>query len=396
MNRSKYGITPDLSMPEGRGLFLELVKDADIVIENNSPRVMRNLNLTYEVLREVNPRLIMLQIAAYGQTGPNTDYIAYGANIEAASGLASVTGYADDERPYRTGYFYADPVTATHASAAILAALHRREQTGEGMYIDLSLQENGISFLPQSMIEYTMSGKLPERRGNRHTVHAPQGVYRTIGEDMWMSLCVRSDDDWRRLVDTIGDDRLRDERFANEESRRTHHDEIDGVISEWALEHDHNEASAIPAGGGCPRRAGADELGDGEQLARVRARLLRDRAAAFDGCVAVSGHHVALLEDADRNPPLRPRLRRAQPARLRRLSRPERGADRRLLRPAGHGGAAARGVSAAAACVPAVGYSGGSRKPSASTIRRQPLSTRACLLTRWKARVSLPRMRTKT
>ena len=252
MNRSKYGVTPDLSMPEGRDLFLELVKDADIVIENNSPRVMRNLNLTYDVLREVNPRLIMLQIAAYGQTGPNTDYIAYGANIEAASGLASVTGYADDERPYRTGYFYADPVTATHASAAILAALHRREQTGEGMYIDLSLQENGISFLPQSMIEYNLTERLPERRGNRHSVHAPQGVYRTIGDDMWLSLCVRSDDDWRSLADTIGDDRLRDERYANEESRRAHHDEIDAVISEWSLKYDHNEASAILQEAGIP------------------------------------------------------------------------------------------------------------------------------------------------
>lgn len=252
MNRSKYGVTPDLSTQEGRDLFLKLVKEADVVIENNSPRVMRNLNLTYDVLREVNPKIIMLQIAAYGQTGPNTDFIAYGANIEAASGLASATGYADDERPYRTGYFYADPVTATHASTAVLSALHRRELTGEGMHIDLSLQENGISFLPQSMIDYTMNGRLDERRGNRHKEHAPQGVYRTIGDDMWLSLCVRSDEDWRRLVGVLDDERLDDERYSSEGSRREHHDEIDAIISEWALDYDHNEAADILQNVGVP------------------------------------------------------------------------------------------------------------------------------------------------
>ncbi len=252
MNRGKYGVTLDLTQPEGRDLFLRLVKEADVVIENNSPRVMRNVNLGYDVLREVNPKIIMAQIAAYGQTGPLRDFIAYGANIEAACGLAAVTGYQDDERPYRTGYYYADPVTATHASAAIVAALLHREKTGEGQHIDLSLQENGIAFFPEAMLEYTMTGRLASRRGNRHKRHAPQGCYPSIGDDMWMVLTIRGDEEWGRFVGVVGDERLRDPRFGTEQGRMAHHDELDGLIAEWSRQYDHHEASRLLQESGIP------------------------------------------------------------------------------------------------------------------------------------------------
>ncbi|MEE9284436.1 MAG: CoA transferase, partial [Dehalococcoidia bacterium] len=252
MNRSKYGVTIDLTQPQGRDLFLRLVKEADVVIENNSPRVMRNVNLGYETLRQVNPRIIMVQISAYGQTGPLRDFIAYGANVEAACGLAAVTGYPDDERPYRTGYYYADPITATHASLAILAALLHRERTGQGQHIDLSLQENGMAFLPDALLEYTMTGHLARRMGNRHARYAPQGCYPSMGNDAWMVLSVRSDEEWRRFVDVVGDPRWRDQRFATQEGRRAHHDELDGLIAEWSRRYDHNEASAMLQQRGIP------------------------------------------------------------------------------------------------------------------------------------------------
>ena len=252
LNRNKYGITLDVGQPEGRALFLRLVKESDVLIENNSPRVMRNLGIEYEVLREANPGFIMVQIAAYGQTGPFRDFIAFGANIEAACGLASVTGYRDDERPYRTGYYYADPVTATHASLAVLAALHRREQTGQGSHVDLALQENGIAFFPEAFLQYSMSGQMPQRRGNRHAVHAPQGCYPSMGDDMWMVLCVRDDDEWGRLMDILEDDRLSDPKFRTRDGRRACHDELDGIISEWSRGYDHNEAANLLQARGIP------------------------------------------------------------------------------------------------------------------------------------------------
>lgn len=245
MNRNKYGVTLDLSRSEGKALFLRMVKDADVVIENNSPRVMRNLELDYQALRQVNPDIVMAQISGFGQTGPLRDYVAYGANIEASCGLAAVTGYVDDERPYRTGHYYADPVTATHTSIAVLAALFHRQFSGRGQHIDLSLQENAITFLPEALLEYTVTGQLAKRRGNRHWKHAPQGCYPSLGNDMWMVLCIRSDTEWRQFVEITGDSRLTDERFSTEANRMRHHEEIDRLVTEWSRRFDHNEASAI-------------------------------------------------------------------------------------------------------------------------------------------------------
>ena len=245
LNRNKYGTGLDVSTEEGRELFLRMVKDADVVLENNSPRVMRNHRIDYEHLREANPDIIMVSISAFGQTGPLRDYVAYGANIEASCGLAAVTGYRDEEQPYRSSYFYADPVTACHATVAILAALSYRQRTGKGQYIDLSLQENGMCFFPEAFMEYTVTGETAKRRGNRHWGAALQGCYPSLGDDMWMVLCIRDDDDWRRFQDAVGDERLGDPRFGGAEGRLAAHDELDGMIADWTRQYDHHEASAI-------------------------------------------------------------------------------------------------------------------------------------------------------
>ena len=245
LNRNKYGVTLDLSEAEGKELFLRLVKETDVVIEDNSPRVMRNLGLPYEVLREVNPGIVMVQISAYGQTGPISDWIGVGANVEASCGLAAATGYHDDDRPFRTSLFYPDPVTATHASAAIMAALLHRDRTGLGQRIELSLQENGMAFLPEPLLEQTVAGRAPPMRGNRHVTHAPQGCYPSVGDDMWMVLCIRSDEEWRRFAEIAADGRLSDERFASEAGRMRFHDELDGIIADWTRQYDHNESSAM-------------------------------------------------------------------------------------------------------------------------------------------------------
>ena len=124
---------------------------------------MRNFDLQYPVLREANPEIIMVSISGFGQTGPDRDYVAYGANVEASCGLAAATGYSDDDRPYRSTIFYADPVTGAHAAIATLATLHHRETTGEGQYVDMSLHENGITFFPEAILEYTVKGSLARR-----------------------------------------------------------------------------------------------------------------------------------------------------------------------------------------------------------------------------------------
>ena len=253
LNRNKLGITLNLDDESGRDLFLRLVAESDVVLENNSPRVMRNFNLQYPALREVNPQIIMVSISGFGQTGPDRDYVAYGANVEASCGLAAATGYPDDERPYRSTLFYADPVTGAHAAIAILGALHHRESTGEGQYVDMSLHENGITFFPEAIMEYTVTGRLAERRGNRHPVHAPQGCYPSYGDDSWLVVCIRTLDEWKALSEAIGRADMGDDpELATPQGRRERHDEIDVAISEWSSKFDHNEAAAILQEAGVP------------------------------------------------------------------------------------------------------------------------------------------------
>ena len=252
MNRNKFGATLNLRSEAGRDLFLRLVRETDVFLDNLSPRVLPNLNLEYETLQAVNPGLVHASISAFGQTGPARDYIAYGANIEGSSGLMAVTGYRNDDQPYRTSLFYADPIIACHAAFAILAALFHRRRTGRGQHIDLSLQESGASFFAESILEHTVTGKLAPHRGNRHRSSAPQGCYPSYGDDMWVVLSVRGDDDWRALCPVLNDDRLTDARFATVEGRRLHHDEIDQIIGEWTSHIDHHEAAARLQNAGVP------------------------------------------------------------------------------------------------------------------------------------------------
>ena len=199
LNRNKRAMALDLSKPQGREVFLRLVRDADIVIENNGARVMGQLGLAYGVLREVNPAIVMCSMSGYGGTGPERNYAAYGSNIETASGLASVNGYGPGEY-FGTGSFYADPVTGTHGSAAILAALHHARRTGRGQWIDMSLLEAVGPFFAQEFLEYAVTGHDPEPIGNRSKMYAPQGVYPAAGTDCWPPGRMAVSSCWSRTV----------------------------------------------------------------------------------------------------------------------------------------------------------------------------------------------------
>lgn len=253
LNRSKLGVSLDLSTEQGRDLFLELVEQSDVVVENNSARVMPNLGLGWDVLSQRNPRLVMASISGFGASGPERDYVAYGANIEASSGLAAVTGYHDDDTPYRANTFYADPITGNYATIAVLAALRAREITGHGQWLDLSLNECAASFFGDAFVEYQRSGELPPRRGNRHPVDAPQGAYRTVGDDDWLVLTVRDDQEWSALCAVLGRaDWAADPELASATGRRARHDELDAGIADWAAELDHREAADLLQAAGVP------------------------------------------------------------------------------------------------------------------------------------------------
>ena len=234
LNRNKRAIALDLSKPKGKDLFIELVKHADVVLENNAARVMGQLELDYAALSEASPAVVMCSLAGYGGTGPERNYSAYGSNIETTSGLASILGY-DASQFFGTGSFYADPVSGNHAAVAMLAALHSRRSTGKGQWIDASLLETVEPFLSQDFLRYTVTGEVPAPKGPRWGEGwLLQGTYQTVGRDCWLAVTVRNDGELAALAKLTG--------ASTEESLRT-----------WLLSRDHmaaaNElqAAGIPA-----------------------------------------------------------------------------------------------------------------------------------------------------
>ena len=172
MNRNKLGITLDLQTDRGREIFLRLVAESDVVIENFSAGVLERLGLGYETLHEARADIVVVSMPAFGNSGPWRDGVAYGNTMEALAGFASVNGYPDG-LPITTSFTYGDPVAGVHAAFATLAALEHRDRTGEGQFVDLSQLETLVQFLGVSVLDYSMNGRLQERTGGRDPHRAP-------------------------------------------------------------------------------------------------------------------------------------------------------------------------------------------------------------------------------
>ena len=248
-HRNKYGITLDVSRDRGREILMRLVKMSDVFVENYSPRVVRNLKLTYEDLVKVNPNIIMASIHGYGNSGPYSDMPAFGSSTEALSGFRSLVGYGDGI-PVMPGTTTADPVCSLHSAFAILSALVQRERTGKGQFIDASIHESIACIMPEAMLEYTVSKREPHQLGARHSYLAPYGYYRCKGDYSWVAMSITSDEEWAALCRVIDNPALTAECFADPLSRWNNQDEIDRLIEEWTSRHEHQEAMKILQGAG--------------------------------------------------------------------------------------------------------------------------------------------------
>jgi crotonobetainyl-CoA:carnitine CoA-transferase CaiB-like acyl-CoA transferase len=240
-NVGKRSVVLEFTDSRGVDLFRRLVPTFDVVVENFTPRVMKNLGLGYESLRQLRPDIIVISMSGYGQSGAWRDYAAYGTGLEAVSGICSLTGYRDGP-PERTGISFTDPVTGLVGAGAVLLALQYRRRTGKGQFIDLSQHEAAIPLIGHALMDFVMNGREPSRMGNRDLVAAPQGCYRCRGEDDWLVISVANDDQWRRLAEAVGrPEWVEDERFADVLSRHRNHDEMDTLIEAWTREQDHIE-----------------------------------------------------------------------------------------------------------------------------------------------------------
>jgi crotonobetainyl-CoA:carnitine CoA-transferase CaiB-like acyl-CoA transferase len=252
--RNKIQLTLELNREEGINIFKRLVEFSDVVIENFSPRVMPNFGLDYPDLKTLNPAIIMCSMPGYGLTGPFRDYLSYGTNLDPAAGLASLMGYPD-KGAQMSGNAYPDPVGGLNAASAILTALFYRRRTGKGQHIDLSQAESAASLVGEAVLGYALNKKIPPRTGNRHPYHAPYGCFACKGEDKWVAIAVKSDEEWTALCNVMGNPaELKDDKFSDALKRWENQDELNELIRSWTRENTHLEVmerlqkAGVPAG----------------------------------------------------------------------------------------------------------------------------------------------------
>jgi len=234
--RHKYGITAELRTEEGQKTFRKLIESSDFFIENNAVGSMARLGFTYDVLSEWNPNLIMISITGFGQTGPWSTYKGIGTSFEAAYGHAAVMGYPDMGTEGVPLTVPADAACGVMVANAAVIALHQREKTGKGMFIDISLGENFMPHLGEIFMDYTINGRIGKTTGNRdHLGYMVQGVYQCSGEDEWIAISIENSEKWSKLCNVIGKEELaNDIRFNSMDKLIENHDEVDNIIGEWS------------------------------------------------------------------------------------------------------------------------------------------------------------------
>ncbi|WFU62552.1 CaiB/BaiF CoA-transferase family protein [Bradyrhizobium brasilense] len=242
MNRNKSGITIDLTRPRGCALAKGLVAKADIVVDNYSVDVLPRFGLGYDVLKSLNPRLVMVSMSAFGTNSINRDCRAYGSTLEQASGYPGVVG-GPDGPPVMSHTAFGDPVGGLNACAAVLTAMVHARSTGQGQFIDLAQVECMIPFAAPWITLQSIGGAEPKRYGNRHPQFVPHGCFRCAGEDNWIVIAVTDPDMWHRLALVIGrPEWATDVSLNTAEARRGIENEIETVISAWTFSRDADEA----------------------------------------------------------------------------------------------------------------------------------------------------------
>jgi crotonobetainyl-CoA:carnitine CoA-transferase CaiB-like acyl-CoA transferase len=231
-NQGKRSLTLNLKHPRALEVARRLISRSDVVAENFANGVMDRMGLGYEEVRKLRPDAIMVSISGYGRSGPERDFVSYGPATVPLAGFSSVTGYRGGP-PMHVGVSYGDPTAGLHGAIAVLAALCHRQRTGEGQFIDVSLWEASATLLPEALLEYEMNGTEPPRDGNRDPHMAPHGVFRSEGQDRWVSIAVGSDEEWRSLAEVVGDAELSSPRFRTLADRKRNEDDLEQRLTRW-------------------------------------------------------------------------------------------------------------------------------------------------------------------
>ena len=234
--RNKLSMTVDLTRPEGMDIFKKLVAKSDLLIENNSINVMNKMGITFDMLQEINPAISMIRMPAWGLSGPCSGYRAFGVQMEHTCGHSHIRGYRGDPPTTLTACFHADAVGGGTAAFAALMALRRKRRTGKGQFIEIPQIEAMIPQLGQSIMDYTMNGRVQKAVGNLHPTGstAPHNCYRCKGDDRWINITVTSEEEWKALCDVMGSPEwTKDDRFCDGLKRLENQEALDVLIEAW-------------------------------------------------------------------------------------------------------------------------------------------------------------------
>ena len=232
LNRGKKSITIDLQTPQGRQVFLKLVKKVDVVVENFVPGTMKRLGLDYEVLKKQNPGLIYAAISGFGQTGPYAQNRALDIIIQAMGGMMSITGEPDGP-PLRPGASIGDIAAGLFATIGILSALLERGKSSQGQMLDISMLDCQLAILENAFARFFATGEVPRRIGTRHPVFTPFQAFETKDGYIVIAMVGGARNQWPLFCAVIGRlDLMDDERYETGASRTEHYHELEPILSE--------------------------------------------------------------------------------------------------------------------------------------------------------------------
>lgn len=258
INVNKRDVTLDLDDPRGLELAKGLVRWADVIAENYTPRVLEHFGLDWEGVHRLNPRATMVRMPAFGLDGPWRDRQGFAQTIEAMSGLAWLTGHPDGPMLLPRGP--ADPNGAAHSAIGLMLALLQARRDGQGHLVEVPLFDAALAVGAVGILEHDAHGDLPGRLGNRSPLAAPQGVYRCQGDEQWVALSIADEAQWAGLCDVLGrPDWAAASRLSTRPGRFAAHDELDAVIAVWAAQHDAAGAVAALIAAGVPAGVVVDQ-----------------------------------------------------------------------------------------------------------------------------------------
>ena len=241
INHNKRDLTLDLDTDAGMDLLWRLIAEADVIVENFSPRVVEKWGLSWEAVSARNPRAVFTRMPAFGLSGPWRDRVGFAQTMEQLTGMAWVTGHPYDQPRIMRGP--CDPIAGMHGAYAAILGLAVRERTGRGVFVESTMVEAALNCSAEQIVEYTAYGNVMERAGNRSPYAAPQGLYPCRGHEQWLAMAVATDEQWLALVQVLGSPEWAGRpEYATDAGRRAGHDAIDEGLYAWAVEQDLDDA----------------------------------------------------------------------------------------------------------------------------------------------------------